>query len=80
MVLSADCMGLGGLEAPKLDCLSTEPADYLVAADVLSLWSAYAFAKGRAMRLRAEGDVEAALAFERNADATYRKLPVWARW
>jgi hypothetical protein len=67
-------------EVPNLDCLSADPGDLLHAAAVLSLLAAYAEHTGRAMELRAAGDVDAALSFERCAQASYRRLPQWARW
>ena len=67
-------------DVPNLDGLSVDPADYFAAAEVFGRLAAYADVKGRAMQLRAAGDVEAARAFERTAEATYRRLPEWAQW
>ena len=67
-------------DVPNLDCLSNDPGDLLQAAAVYSLLAAYAEHKGRAMELRAMGDIEAALSFERRADASFKRLPEWAKW
>jgi hypothetical protein len=67
-------------DVPNLDALSVDSADYDLAADVLGQLAAYAHAKARAMRLRVQGDVEAALSWEKHQEALYRKLPQWARW
>lgn len=67
-------------EVPNLDGLSVDAGDLLHAAAVFSLLACYAESKGRAMELRAMGDVEAAVSFERHADGAYKRLPEWARW
>ena len=68
-------------EAPNLDSLSVSPAAMDEASRVLSLLASYAAAKAQAMRHRLETkDIEAALSFEKNCDATYQRLPEWARW
>jgi hypothetical protein len=75
-----DVAPVDGLELPNLDGLSTDPADLEIASRVFGLFAAYADALARAKELRAKGDVEAALSFERSADATYKRMPLWARW
>ena len=32
------------------------------------------------MDLRTQGDIDAALHYERAAEANYKRLPEWARW
>ena len=61
-----------------MDCLST--GELRVLSSVCSLYASYAESRARAQELRLAGDIEAALAFERCCDATYRKLPEWAKW
>ncbi|HVL15828.1 MAG TPA: hypothetical protein VM529_24870 [Gemmata sp.] len=67
-------------EAINLDALSNDAPDYDEAAKVLGQYAAYCDMKARAVRLRAIGDVEAAQAHERNAEAIYSRLPQWAKW
>lgn len=50
------------------------------ASRVLSLLSSYANNRAQAMKMRAAGDIQAAQSWERAADATYQRLPQWARW
>lgn len=67
-------------DVPNLDDLSIDPADLHKAAEMFGRLAAYADMKARAMELRTQGDVEAALCFERNCETTYKRLPAWARW
>jgi hypothetical protein len=67
-------------EVPNLDCLSIDPGDLLQAAAVFSLLASYAEHTGRAMELRLQGDIDAALSFEKAAQASYKRLPAWAKW
>lgn len=64
----------------NLDDLSTDPADYDKAAEVLNTLAVYARDKGRAMKARAEGDVALATLIERRLDALYSALPESAKW
>lgn len=49
-------------------------------ADVLGRYAAYVEAMANARKHRLAGDIEAAQAFERNAGATYKRLPEDAKW
>jgi hypothetical protein len=69
-----------GYEPINLDCFSVDPADLRQLAEVYGRLAAYADQKAHAMELRSKGDMEAALSFERACDATYQRLPAWARW
>lgn len=40
----------------------------------------YAITKARAMECRADGNIDEALAHERQCERLYRGLPAWARW
>jgi hypothetical protein len=77
---TATALQAAGCEVPNLDGLSTDPGDLFAAALVFGRLAAYADHKGRAMELRAAGDIPAALSFERAAEAQYAKLPSWAKW
>lgn len=70
----------GLFEPINLDALSIDPKDLHLASSVLGRWAAYADHKARAMELRAAGDLEAALSFERSCAAQYKQLPDWAKW
>jgi hypothetical protein len=76
--LSSDTDAL--FDAPNLDGLSIDPADYDRAEQVFRQLAGYCNAKAQAMRLRLGGDVNRALAVERYADGLYEQLPVWAQW
>lgn len=67
-------------DVPNLDGLSIDPADLLAASWVFTVLAIYAEHKGRAMRLRAAGDLDGAGSFERAAESAYAKLPAWAKW
>lgn len=67
-------------DVPNLDGLSTDPKDLFEASNVLSRLACIAEYKGKAMELRAKGDIEAAESFERSADYQYKRLPEWAKW
>jgi hypothetical protein len=67
-------------EVPNLDGFSTEVEDYDALVLLYMRLMQYAGWKADAMRLRAAGDIPAALEYERLADSTYRKLPDWAKW
>lgn len=71
----AACEGI-----PNLDGLSVSPLDYQDAEIIFARLAAYCGHMKDAMRKRLAGDVEAALASERCADAQYQQLPGWARW
>ena len=77
---TAEALRAAGCEVPNLDGMSTEPGDLFAAALVFGRLAAYADHKGRAMELRAAGDIPAALSFEAAADRQYAKLPDWAKW
>jgi hypothetical protein len=64
---------------PNLDGFATA-AELRTLATIYGRLAAYADLKASAMELRAKGDIEAALSFERTCETTYRKLPEWARW
>lgn len=70
----------GSFEPPNLDCLSTDPDDYAAMERVLDCLSLYASAKRHAMVFRLAGDIDAAIAYERQLDRYYARLPQWARW
>ncbi len=65
-------------DVPNLD--GYDPSDLEEFSRVYSLLASYADHKAKAMTHRVNGDIEAALSFERCCDATYRHLPQWARW
>lgn len=67
-------------EVPNLNCLSVDFGDLLHAAHVLRLLADYAENKGRAMELRAKGDIPMALNIESYLESVYKKLPKWAKW
>lgn len=79
---AANCTALAaaGCVVPNLDDMTDDPTDLFAASLVFGRLAAYADHKGRAMELRAAGDIPAALAFERAADEQFKKLPPWARW
>lgn len=74
-----DAETLADVCIPNLDGFATA-GELRTLATIYSLLAAYADHKASAMELRAKGDIEAALAFERCCEASYRKLPEWARW
>lgn len=78
--LTAEALRDAGCVVPNLDDMSTDPTDLHAAALVFGRLAAYADHKGRAMELRAAGDIPAALAFEAAAQTSYRAIPTWARW
>jgi len=49
-------------------------------AQALTTLAAYAKTKARAMRDRAAGEINDALAQERECERYYQALPEWARW
>jgi hypothetical protein len=63
---------------PNLDCLPE--GDYLPTKTALDLLADYCFNKRAAMNLRASGRIEQALAYERDCDQIYGRLPEWAKW
>jgi hypothetical protein len=69
-----------GFEPTNIDCFSVDHKDLEALSHVFSLYASYAHSKACAMKFRHKGDIEAAVAFEKNADHTYKQLPVWARW
>jgi hypothetical protein len=71
---------LAGFDVPNLDDLSTDPRDYAAMERTLDKLSLYCEHKRRSMELRLQGDVDAALAYERLMERTYQRLPKWARW
>lgn len=77
-ISSDETGGIADFTAVNLDCCSVQELAAL--SRVFSLLAAYSESRMRAMQHRLGGDIEAALSFERNGDATYRKLPEWAKW
>ena len=67
-------------EVPNLDGFSVDWEDLAALEVLFNRLAAYAGYRAMAMRLRGQGDVEAALSHERCADEQYRKLPSWAKW
>ena len=67
------------LSVPNLDGFA-DPEDLLTLHSVLSRLAEYADIKARAMRLRADGDIPKAQAFEAECDSLHARLPRWARW
>ena len=57
-----------------------ERAELLMLARVYGYLACYAEDKAKAMDLRTQGDIDAALHYERAAEANYKRLPEWARW
>lgn len=55
-------------------------AELLKLARVFYWLGMYAEDIAQAMRLRADGDIEAARSYEDAANRTYNKLPMWACW
>lgn len=66
-------------EPVNLDGFS-DRAELLCLARVYGRLACYAEDKAKAMELRAQGDIEAALSFEKAADRQYKLLPTWAQW
>lgn len=69
---------MNDIQSPNLDGMF--PDELRKCEAVFSTLADYAAHKARAMELRAAGDVEAAAAFERAAEACYRRLPANVRW
>jgi hypothetical protein len=67
-----------GLDSLNLDCMTIE--DLAEIAEHLATLQNYARNKGRAMLLRAAGDVSRALVRERECEAIYKQLPDNWRW
>ena len=92
MIPTTETMGL--FEPINLDDIGSDPEDFERASHVLSLLAAYADSKARAARWRtgtgtasggkahgpAKPDIECAISAEKCAEATYRRVPIWARW
>ncbi len=69
---------MNNFEVPNLDGLNDDEL-----REVDRTYTALAIitdAMIRARALRLKGDIDAALSFERFADARIKKLPQWARW
>jgi hypothetical protein len=67
-------------DAPNLDHLSYDPADYVAAARIFELYAKYCALKAESMTLRLAGNVAEALKVERKTDAIFHLLPESATW
>jgi hypothetical protein len=65
-------------DVPNLD---DQDADDLAELETtFNRLAAYSGYMAIAKRLRAKGDIECALSYEKCADRQYRLLPAWAKW
>ncbi len=64
---------------PNLDGFAT-PEELDEIAIIFGYLEQYAVSKATAMRLRIDGNIKKAIAFENMCEYYYEKLPEWARW